>query len=95
MDDTSHFRRSLRDDPDGFVVLLLKKVPEETVLQTYRERESSWIFRRDTLHLGYNNRREIAKLPDPLVPTHGYGPAPIKIPRNPDRIKDPNLQARY
>ena len=78
MDDTSHFGRSLRDNPSGFVVLQLEKVPVGAVLQEYRELESSWISRLDTSHLGYNSRREIAKPPDPLVPTHGYVPAPNK-----------------
>ena len=79
MDDTSqYFGRSLQDNPNGFVVLLLEKVPEGTALQECRERESLWISRLNTLHLGYNSRREVAKPPDPLVPTHGYGPAPIK-----------------
>ena len=43
MDDpiNNHFGRSLRDNPNGFVVLLLEKVPEGTVFQEYRERESS------------------------------------------------------
>ena len=68
MDDTSHFGRSLRDNPNGFVVLLLEKVPEGTVFQEYRERESSWISRLDTLHLGYNKRREVAKRADPYSP---------------------------
>ena len=35
MDDTSHFGRSLRDNPSGFVVFQLEKVPEGTVLQEY------------------------------------------------------------
>ena len=66
MDDTSHFGRSLRDNPNRFVVLLLEKVPNGTVFQEYRERESSWISRLDTLHSGYNKRREIAKPAAPL-----------------------------
>ena len=96
MDDTinSHFGRSLRDNSNGFVVLL-EKVPEGSVLQEYRERESSWISRIDTLHLVYNSRRQIAKPPDPLVSTHGHGPAPVKRSRHPDRMKNPNLEARY
>ena len=40
MDDTSHFGRSLRDNPNRFVVLLLEKVLDGTVFQQYRERES-------------------------------------------------------
>ena len=47
MDGTSHFERSLRYNPNGFVVLLLEKVPEGSVLQEYQERESSWISRLD------------------------------------------------
>ena len=78
MDGTSHFGRSLRDSPNGFAILLLEKVPEGTALLEYRERESSWISGIDNLHLEYNSRRETAKPPDPLVLTHGYGPAPIK-----------------
>ena len=65
------------------------------MLQKYRERESLWISRLNTLHLGHNSRREIAKPPAPLVPTHGFGPAPIKRSQHPDRIKISNLQARY
>ena len=65
------------------------------MFQEYREQESSWISRLDALHLEYNKRRETSKLADPLVPPYGYGPAPIKRSRHPDRIKIPNLQARY
>ena len=39
MDDTSHFRRSLRDNPNGFVVFLLENVPDGTVFQEYRKRD--------------------------------------------------------
>ena len=67
------------------------------MFQEYRERESSWISRLDTLHSRYNKRREIAKPADPLelVPPYGFGPAPIKRSRHPDRMKIPNLKARY
>ena len=95
MDDASHFRCSLRDNPNGFVVLQLEKVSGGTVLQEYRKRESSGNSRLDNLHSGYNSGREIAKPPALLVPTHGYGPAPITRSRHPDHIKMPNLQARY
>ena len=95
MDDTSRIARSLRDNPNGFIVLLLEKVPEGTVFQEYRERESSWMSRLDTLHSGYNKRRQIAKPADPLVPPYGFGPAPIKRSRHSDRIKIPNFLARY
>ena len=44
MNDPSHFGRSLRDNPHGFVVVQLEKAPKGAeLLQEYRKREFSWI----------------------------------------------------
>ena len=92
--DTDQFGRALRNDPKDFVVIQLEKVPEDTKLEDFRRRESSWINRVDALSIGYNSRREISKRPAPFLPVYGLGPEPITRSRNPDRIMVPNLQAR-
>ena len=38
--------------PKDFVVIQLEKVPEDTKLEDFRRRESSWIQRLDTLRRG-------------------------------------------
>ena len=74
------------------MVIQLEKVPKATKLEDFRRRESSWIQRLDTLRRGYNSRWEMAKRQAPLLPAYDLGPAPIKRPRNADRIAIPDLQ---